>query len=149
MKKDPKFYDKILKDKTLSSGAFRLWHLFASRTGKNSDCWPGQRSIREDLGLSFDSITRYTKELVTAGYITVERGNRVKSNRYAVLQSCGIGSPIKRYKGAPKTRAELNSGELNKRRQSNSLSLEALEIAKKKFFENNRLTGITTKPIPQ
>lgn len=153
VKIDPTLYSTILRDRKVSNGAFRLWHLFREMTGKNPTCWPGQRYIRKALGCSFDSIAKWTKELEELGYIQCRRGNQKSSSCYLVTTK--IVLPL-REQGAtnngaipvPATGAELNSGELNSITKSNLLSPEALEIAKVKFFEDMRLLRANKFPTP-
>jgi DNA-binding MarR family transcriptional regulator len=84
MQIDPRLYSKILRDKRLSLGAFKLWHLFREMTGKNDCCWPSSRTIAKTIHVSKDSVDRWISELEYVGYLTVERGSRNRPNRYSL-----------------------------------------------------------------
>lgn len=87
VKLDPRIYSKLIRDKNLSHGAFRLWHLLRDMTGNNPNCWPSQRYVKNALGCGINSVNRWTIELEEAGYLDCERGNQRVSNRYYLAVS--------------------------------------------------------------
>ncbi len=110
VKVDPALYSQIIRDKRLSDGAFRLWHLMRDMTGANNCCWPSVRTISELLGCNKNSVLARIIELETNGYLRIERGNLHKSNRY-FIGGTGFktgGTPAKTM-GGTRTGTELNS----------------------------------------
>lgn len=58
----------------ISSQAFRLYGLLATYADwKDGSAWPSRRTLAERLDTTTDSIDRWTKELVKAGCVSVER----------------------------------------------------------------------------
>jgi len=110
VKIDPALYSKIIRDTTLSDGAFRLWHLLRDMTGANSCCWPSVRTVSKLIGCNKNSVLARIIELEAAGYLRIERGNRHKSNRYFVGGTGNKtgGTPAKTISGT-KAGTELNS----------------------------------------
>lgn len=110
VKVDPALYSQIIRDKSLSDGAFRLWHLLRDMTGANNCCWPSVRTVSELLGCNKNSVLARIIELESNGYLRIERGNRHKSNRYFVGGTAFKtgGTPAKTI-GGTRTGTELNS----------------------------------------
>ena len=73
VKIDPALYSKIIRDTTLSDGAFRLWHLLRDMTGANSCCWPSVRTVSKLIGCNKNSVLARIIELEAAGYLRIER----------------------------------------------------------------------------
>lgn len=72
-------FTRIVEDKRVSHGAFRFWHLLNTKfAGKRRACWPGQRKIQKILKCSNDSIKPWSAELVTAGYLRIEKYEKHK-----------------------------------------------------------------------
>lgn len=58
----------------LSSQAFRLYAVLATFADwKDGSAWPSRRTLAERLDTSTDSIDRWTRELLKAGCVTVEK----------------------------------------------------------------------------
>ena len=67
---------QIIYAKYLTPEAFRLFSYFRSMPSANSEAstaFPGYRTIREDIGLSFNVIAKSTRELEHHGWITREK----------------------------------------------------------------------------
>ncbi len=110
VKIDPALYSQIIRDKNLSDGAFRLWHLLRDMTGANNCCWPSVRTVSVLLACNKNSVLARIIELEANGYLRIERGNRHKSNRYFVGGTAFKtgGTPAKTI-GGTRTGTELNS----------------------------------------
>lgn len=66
-------YSRLVMDRGVSHGAFRLWHLLRSKyANARGTAWPGQRRIAKDLGCDPHSLKPWTKQLVDGGYLSVE-----------------------------------------------------------------------------
>lgn len=78
-------FRRLIHDSRLSHGAFRFWHYLRDRKDKNGQTWPKQSTIATDLHCKESSLTRWTKELKGAGYISVERMGQNHHYRYTIL----------------------------------------------------------------
>jgi hypothetical protein len=70
---DPKTFSALSRDRRLSSGAFRLWHVLYSYTNCASAyvAYPGVRKLRKALGSNSETIAGWRGELVAAGWLRV------------------------------------------------------------------------------
>lgn len=67
----------LLRDGSISHGAFRLWHcLYSYRNHATGACYPGQRSIARVIGCDAHSLKKWTTELENSQWIKVERTER-------------------------------------------------------------------------
>lgn len=98
VKIEPALFTQLVFDKKISTGAFRLWHYFLNRQGRNECCWPSLQLICSDIGCSKNSLSGWIHELESRGYIYVTRGTQRVPNSYSVSgtvqyhkePSCGI-----------------------------------------------------------
>jgi hypothetical protein len=72
----------IAKRRDLPPAAKLLAGVLAYRSGRNSSCWPGVRSLARDSGLSVEGAIQALRRLETAGFLQVERQGSGKANRY-------------------------------------------------------------------
>ena len=81
-KKHPIYYcmtpNELVKDKNISSGACRLYALYHSFArpkdlNKRPKTYVSQRRLSEELGHSIPTISSWTKELASNGWIKVQR----------------------------------------------------------------------------
>lgn len=102
-----KVFPKLMRDIKLSHGAFRLWHcLYDYWNPKSGVCWPGQRTIAEDMGCITHSIKGWTNELVEAGWVSIfqkKKGGRIT---YTLLDGAGNSLAKVSRKSATQTVAE-------------------------------------------
>lgn len=92
LKIEPQLFTLILKDKRLSLGAFKLWHLLYNMTGHNTHCWPSVRTLADVLAVDPKSVQKWVAELVECKYVRVEHGDRQHSNKYFVTETVkGVG----------------------------------------------------------
>jgi hypothetical protein len=66
-------FERLVLDKRLSDGAFRLFHYLKIYTDRNGVCWPGRRSMKRDLGSDFSSLQKWIEELKKSGWLRAER----------------------------------------------------------------------------
>lgn len=78
-------YRRLILDQRISHGAFRLWHYLRDRKNKDGQAWPKVRDIAADLHCKTDSVTGWTKQLVDAGYLAVEKIGQKHYHRYTIL----------------------------------------------------------------
>jgi hypothetical protein len=76
----------VLKSTTLSKGARMLYMVLDNYQRNGSECWPGQRTLREIVDCSPRSLCRYLDELVKAG-LCARRRRYGQSNSF-VLHWC-------------------------------------------------------------
>lgn len=127
----PETYSKLIRDKRISHGAFRVWHLFRDMTGKNPNCWPSLQTIADEIGCSKPSVIVWAKELISCGYMRVESGNRRRSNRYFLSGSILNHSGSKRNLSGLKSILELNP--INRNSMNGRLSpSERISLEKEK-----------------
>ena len=141
----PETYSKLIRDKRISHGAFRVWHLFRDMTGKNPNCWPSLQTIADTIGCSKPSVTVWLGELTAAGYVAIEAGNRRRSNRYQINGSLPKSSGLKltlsgsnlNHSGL-KTAPELNPLNLNSQNQKGNMSPVERISLEKEYDRNER-----------
>ena len=61
----------ITLDDQIGDGAYRLYALYLMYAQDKDLCWPGRARIAEMRGVGEATVTRWNKELVDAGYISV------------------------------------------------------------------------------
>ena|SRR6266851_1679462 len=74
----------ILKSADLSLGAKVTYAMFLSYAWHNENCFPGQERLAEDMGMSRSRVTEFVGELEKAGFITIQRRGRGKTNVYTI-----------------------------------------------------------------
>jgi DNA-binding transcriptional regulator YhcF (GntR family) len=75
----------VIRDATLSSQAFRLYCMLASRQGANPSVRVKLATLAADLGIAPSSTRRVMAELTAAGLVTVTRTGR--SSSYALVNA--------------------------------------------------------------
>jgi hypothetical protein len=86
-------FARLIKDRGVSHGAFRLWHVLRDYTNASSKCFPGQRRLAADIGCDIHSLSKGTAELVRAGWLLADTKPGVRCN-YTVLD--GQGKPLRK-----------------------------------------------------
>lgn len=85
-------FTALMKDRRISHGAFRLWHLIYSfsnsRTGMS---FPGRRLLQQCLGCCHDSLPRWTQELVTNGWLSLTSKAAKRGHRFIYELRDGTG----------------------------------------------------------
>ena len=77
--------NKILYKRGLSIGAKVMYWYFLSRCFQKDNCFPGNKTIGEDLGIKRpETIIKYKSELVKHGLIKVIRRGKNKTNIYII-----------------------------------------------------------------
>ena len=83
------YFDRLYADTSLTASAKAVYLYLHDRAGKSGSCWPGIRTIGNDLNLSRSSVKRALKELEKSGYIRKEFRYRQNgshtSNLYTLL----------------------------------------------------------------
>jgi len=74
----------ILEDPTLSIGAKVIYAMFLRYAWHNEQCFPGQKTLGEAIGMCRTSVTQYVNELDKAGLITVQRRGQGRTNLYTI-----------------------------------------------------------------
>ena len=80
----------LLRYKGLSSTAKLLWARLAQYAGKNGECFPSQKTLAEELGITERQIITMLKQLVAKGFIKQEKPKGLdklvhKTSRYYFL----------------------------------------------------------------
>ena len=75
----------ILKHKTLSVGSKISYAILLSYAWHNDYCFPGQKRMAEDMGVSVGSVNKYLQELESQGMIKITRRGLGKPNIYEVF----------------------------------------------------------------
>ncbi len=74
----------ILRSKDLSVGAKLTYAMLLSYAWQNNFCFPGQKTLASDMGVSLRSIVSFIKELQSSDSITVKRQGLNKPNIYTL-----------------------------------------------------------------
>ena len=72
----------LLKSKRLSSGDKMAFAMLLSYAWQNDFCFPGQKRLADDLGLSDRSVRTHLKSLEANGLLTIKRRGQGKTNIY-------------------------------------------------------------------
>jgi len=98
--------EHLIRDKSLTDRAFRLWCILDRYAGANGEAFPSRRSLGLDLDCSMKSIDRALAELVERGWLAKERREAGASNDYTLLIAAvptegrdtgdprGVGTPL-------------------------------------------------------
>jgi hypothetical protein len=82
-------YRRLVRDRRVSHGAFRLWHYLRDRADAAGECFPGQRLIAQEVGCDSHSLPSWIGELTRAGYLVISRAGPRRANRYRLLDGNG------------------------------------------------------------
>lgn len=74
----------ILEDPSLSLGAKVVYAMFLRYAWHDDQCFPGQETVSEALGMSRPSVTTYVRELQKAGLISIQRRGQGRTNLYTI-----------------------------------------------------------------
>jgi hypothetical protein len=93
MNEDPTLtvYRRLIHDKRISHGAFRLWHYLRDRKDAFGKTWPEQRDIARELRCKTHSLPGWTLQLVQAGYLATEKKGQNHHLEYTILFGDGKG----------------------------------------------------------
>jgi len=78
--------NRLLKDKSVSHGAFRMYLLLMMRCFRRKFSYPGVETLAKELGVSRVTIFSYKRELEKNGWIEVKRRGQGKTNLYFLLK---------------------------------------------------------------
>ena len=74
----------ILKDAGVSAGAKLVYTLLLSYAWHNDSCFPGQERLSQECGISQGRVSQHMGELVSKGYLEIERRGQGKTNIYTL-----------------------------------------------------------------
>ena len=76
----------LLERKEISAGAKLCYARLAQYAGKNGECFPLQKTLAQELGVSPRTVRDYISELVVQGLIVSQQTGLTKPNRYFFLK---------------------------------------------------------------
>ena len=113
----------LLSRKDLHPSDKIVFAYLTERIGSNGDCWPSQRTIETDCGISRDTVIHCGERLEAAGLIEIQPGGSNTASRYRAVPGGGtktVPPDAKRvvresYQGGTKTVPTLvrKSGQIN------------------------------------
>ena len=74
----------ILKNASLSIGAKLTYALFLHYAWNSGQCFPGQDTLGEAMGMSKSRANEFIKELERAGLVEIQRRGQGKTNLYKI-----------------------------------------------------------------
>lgn len=77
--------EHLIRDKSLSHRAFRLWCILDRYAGANDTAFPLRKTLADDLDCSVAQLDREMKELVAGGWLHKERRAKGDANIYTLL----------------------------------------------------------------
>lgn len=77
----------VLRDASLSAGARLTYAMLESFAWGSDECWAGQKTLGDLVGVGDRMIRKYLDELVAGGLLKVERQGLRKPNRYLLFGS--------------------------------------------------------------
>ena len=60
-------FERLLRDRRVLHGAFRLFHLVNQHADAQGRAWPGRRSMKRIIGGDFTSLQKWVGRLVETG----------------------------------------------------------------------------------
>lgn len=79
----------VMKSRLISNGAKSVYAYLCAYCGSDNICYPSQETIRRELDISRDTLSKYLRELAECGYITVtqeKENGKFSRNVYKVEQ---------------------------------------------------------------
>lgn len=67
------YFGSIYSDQMLPGRAKNVYRYLADRANPDGQCWPSERKVAIDLGISKSTVKRAVEDLKRNGYITVEK----------------------------------------------------------------------------
>lgn len=86
--------EHLVRDRTLSDRAVRLWCLLDRYAGKDEVAFPSRETLSRDLSCSRPSVDRAVSELVDSGWMSKIRRERGGVNEYTLLEKPASGGVI-------------------------------------------------------
>jgi hypothetical protein len=92
------FHALVLDKRVKNTGAFKLWHcLYHHRNRETGLCYPGYRTLEDEIQCNIRSIKKWVIQLEDAGWIQVDRSQSSelgggKSFHYTLCD--GKGNPL-------------------------------------------------------
>lgn len=110
----------------LSPAAKLVFAAILNRIGKNSKCWPGQRTIASDCGITLPTVHRCVLELSDRKLIQIHPGRMdgpksERSNRYEILNV----TPFERSKSGTFKKLNSNVQKMERQRLKNGTELDS------------------------
>lgn len=65
-------FERLLRDRRVPHGAFRLFHLVNQHADAQGRAWPGRRSMKRIIGGDFTSLQKWVGILVETGWLRAE-----------------------------------------------------------------------------
>jgi DNA-binding GntR family transcriptional regulator len=118
----------VLLDATLTPAARAAYAMLASYAWRGAECWPGQETLAEDLGVDDRTVRRYLAELVERGLVERTRRGRGRTNVYSLpRQDTGVLSKAQDRTRAPaldRTRVSspMKKTQVTKKRTTSSIA---------------------------
>lgn len=85
-------FTALVKDRRISHGAFRLWHvLYGFTNSRTGVSFPGRRLLQTNMGCSHDSLPKWTHELVTNGWLHLASKAAKRGHRFIYTLLDGTG----------------------------------------------------------
>ncbi|KRE45506.1 helix-turn-helix domain-containing protein [Paenibacillus sp. Soil522] len=139
---------RVMRDKNINPTAKAIYAYLCSFAGSGKDgkrtAFPGVSLMREELAIkSEDTFYKYRKELVEAGYISIEKtraeGNKFDNNIYyieAVPERKIVDSePYPKFSGTEKPYPKFSSTEIPSTEKQGTNSISSNSISSKKVFD--------------
>lgn len=76
--------NSILLNKKLSVGAKVVYALLLNYAWHNDSCFPGQKHLAQDMGMSRSRVTQLVGQLQQSGLVTIQRRGQGKPNLYTI-----------------------------------------------------------------
>ncbi|MCL6441877.1 MAG: helix-turn-helix domain-containing protein [Alicyclobacillus sp.] len=121
---------KVMRDKRIHAVAKAIYAYLVSFAGQDGEAFPSVELMMDELGIkSRDTFYKYRKQLVEAGYITIEEQQRVKGQFYnnvynieTIIDPDKVGDQPRSKKSTTVTSTTKKSTSINSTTINNSLS---------------------------
>jgi len=99
----------VLRDGELSPGDKIMYALLLSYAWQQSECFPGQKQLSEDMGCNSRTVRRHIGDLIARGLITEERRGLSKTNKYTIEPLGNVYSEVDGTEMSAQESAEMST----------------------------------------
>lgn len=120
---------KVMRDKSIHAVAKAIYAYLVSFAGQDGSAFPSVELMMDELGIkSDDTFYKYRKQLISAGYITIEQQQRVKGQFYNNVYIIEI-TPSPKKSGTVTPHPKLSSAVMSSTTKSGTTSNNLLKVS--------------------
>lgn len=137
----PNYYAVIpanVRYSVVSSSAKLLYAEITALANKTGTCWASNKYFADLYDVSIDSVSRWVKELVEAGFVSTKVNKKYSNRRFIRLATDG---PIRKNADSYPQKCQVNNNKTNNK--------SYVELEKKLLVLVNEVTGRNFRTLPE